>query len=162
MIFFSLLCLGQVFALDRSYCAFCDPANAEHSIFYEDDLVLGYCTYKPMTPEHFLVIPKRHVERFEMLTDEEILQIGHAIKKLHLAVSEVFGANSYFLLQKNGEDAGQTVPHVHFHYVGRHDGDSSTFSVLKLYLKMLIRPLLSPLSPEQIQEGARAIRQAMS
>lgn len=81
-------------------CPFCDPAVLNYQKFYEDDLVFALYTHKPVLPGHCLIIPKRHVERFEMLTDAEITQIGRAIKKVNQVVMEVFETSSYLLLQK--------------------------------------------------------------
>lgn len=85
--------------------------------FYKNDLVLALYSHKPIYPGHCLIIPKRHVERFEMLSEEEITEIGRVIKKVNQAVEKVFQTSSYLLLQKNGREVGQT-PHVHVHYIG--------------------------------------------
>src|SRR5690349_17595131 len=71
-------------------CAFCDSTVLHHQKFYEDELVLALYTHKPILPGHCLVIPKRHVERFEMLTDAEMMQIGRIIKKVDQAAMKVF------------------------------------------------------------------------
>ena len=84
---------------DDESCAFCDEDVLNRQKFYEDDLVLALYTHKPILQGHCLIIPKRHVERFEMLTDEEITQIGRVIKKVNLAASEVF-KTSFYLLHK--------------------------------------------------------------
>jgi diadenosine tetraphosphate (Ap4A) HIT family hydrolase len=141
------------------YCAFCDGAVLERQTFYEDDLVLALYTHKPILPGHCLVISKRHVERFELLTDEETLRIGQVIKMVHQAVSENFGTSSYLLLQKNGLEVGQTVPHVHFHYVPRQAGDSSSLLfVLKMYLANLKAPISSEEMQQQIERLYKAIK----
>jgi hypothetical protein len=55
-----------------AYCAFDDLKVLNRQKFYEDDLVLALYTHKPILPGHCLIIPKRHVERFEMLSEQEI------------------------------------------------------------------------------------------
>ncbi len=90
----------------NDYCAFCDPAVVNNQKFYEDDLVLALYSHKPILPGHCLIVSKRHVERFEMLADAEITQIGRVIKKVNQAVMKVFGTSSYLLLQKNGLEVG--------------------------------------------------------
>lgn len=140
-------------------CAFCDPKVLANQAFYEDDLVLALYTYKPIVPGHCLIIPKRHVERFEMLTDEEACQICRVIKKVNLAAMKVYGTSAYLLLQKNGWEVGQSVPHVHFHYIPRKAGDR--FSVFFLF-KMYIVNLGSPISPAEIQENVRKMKEAMA
>lgn len=140
------------------YCAFCDPNVLNRQKFYEDDLVLALYTYKPILPGHCLVLPKRHVERFELLTDEEITQIGRVIKKVDQAVTEIFGTSSYLLLQKNGIEVGQSVPHVHVHYIPRKKGDNSTFGFL---VKMYIANAKGPISADEMQEIIEKLKQEM-
>ena len=52
-------------------CPFCDPSIIQRQAFYEDDFVVALCTHKPIMSGHCLIIPKRHVERFELTSDEE-------------------------------------------------------------------------------------------
>ena len=73
-----------------NHCPFCNEAILTRQKFYEDELVLALVTHKPSVPGHLLIIPKRHIERFEMLTDEELVQIGRIIKKANLAAMKVF------------------------------------------------------------------------
>jgi len=162
-----LLCLigGSYFLFIKSSdhslnnsCAFCDPAVLNNQKFYEDDLVLALYTHKPIFPGHCLIIPKRHVERFEMLTDAEITQIGRVIKKVNQAVMKVFGTSAYLLLQKNGPEVGQTVPHVHFHYVPRKAGDDST---IQFIVKMFIANVKQPISQDEMREIVEKLRQAI-
>lgn len=145
--------------LNEDYCAFCDPKVLSYQKFYEDELVIALYTHKPILPGHSLIIPKRHVERFEGLSDEEITQIGRVIKKVNKAAEEVFETSPYLILQKNGKEAGQTVPHVHFHYVPRRVGDDSTLMFL---IKMYTANLGSPISHSEMQEIAGKMRIAIA
>ncbi len=74
-----------MFMIFAAYCAFCDSVVLEAQTFYEDDRVVALYTHKPVSPGHCLVIPKRHVERYEALSDEEILQIGRVVRKVDAA-----------------------------------------------------------------------------
>ena len=142
----------------NGYCAFCDPAILSRQTFYEDDLVLALYTHKPILPGHCLIIPKRHVERFEGLTDAEVVEVGHVIKKVNLAVMEVFKTTSYLLLQKNGREVGQTVPHVHFHYIPRKAGDDSTLTFLA---RMYIANIEQPIPAAEMQKIVEELKQAI-
>lgn len=139
-------------------CAFCDIDVLNRQKFYEDDLVVAMYTHKPVLPGHCLIIPKRHVERFELLTDEEVTQMGRVIKIVNEAASKVFNTSAYLILQKNGAEVGQTVPHVHFHYIPRKEGDDST---LKFLAKMYITNLQKPISPQEMEQVVVEMKQAI-
>jgi diadenosine tetraphosphate (Ap4A) HIT family hydrolase len=139
-------------------CPFCDGHQLNLQKFYEDELVIALYTHKPVFPGHSLIIPKRHVERFEMLSEDEMIHIGNTIKKVNQAAETVFGTASYLLLQKNGLEVGQTVPHLHFHYIPRHLGDDST---LKFMFKMYVANFKNPITPAEIKEITDLMKAAM-
>lgn len=140
-------------------CAFCTQTIVDAQKFYEDDLVLALYTHKPLFPGHCLIIPKRHVERFEMLSDAEAAQMMHVIKRINTAVTQVFGTSAYLLLQKNGYEVGQTVPHVHFHYIPRLEGDSSQ---LKFFIRMIWINANKPISSSEMQETVARLKMQMA
>jgi histidine triad (HIT) family protein len=142
----------------EAYCAFCDKDVLDRQKFYEDDVVLALCTHKPILPGHCLIISKRHVERFDLLTDEEIGQIGRVTKRVHQAVTQAFKTSSYLSLQKNGLEVGQTVPHVHFHYIPREAGDDST---LKFLAKMYIANAQKPMPPAEMQKAVEKMKMVL-
>lgn len=150
-IFASLLVIVVYYLLPSrslpSTCAFCDPKVLDYQTFYEDELAAGLYSHKPVTECHLLIIPKRHVTRYEELKEEELLRINYAIKKVDLAAKELFQTSSYLLLQKNGVEVGQTVPHLHFHYIARKKGDNGS---LKFLLSFFFSPILSPIKKEQM------------
>lgn len=139
-------------------CAFCDPKVLEYQKFYEDEFVVALYTHRPIFPGHSLIIPKRHVERFEMLSETEIAQIGQVIKKVNEAAQKVFGTSAYLLLQKNGKEVGQTVPHVHFHYIPRQVGDDST---LKFLVRMYIANFQNPIKAVEMYEAVNKMKEAI-
>lgn len=154
-----ILTIATSFIWGSDYCAFCDTKVLDYQKFYEDDLVVALYTHKPILEGHCLIVPKRHAERFEMLSDEEMMQVGRVIRKVDLAASKVFNTSSYLLLQKNGAEVGQTVPHVHFHYVPRQAGDDST---LKFIAKMFIVNALSPIPSSEMEEIVARMKVAMN
>lgn len=130
-------------------CAFCNEEILERQVFYRGNGALGVMTHKPAVPGHVLIIPERHVERFEDLSVEELAAIGETIKKVDAAVRKTFGYTDYLLIQKNGKGAGQSVPHVHFHYL-----PATNF----LAIRFLVSPWLKPLSEDEL----RLLNQALS
>lgn len=140
---------------DNISCAFCDRVVLDYQKFYEDDLVIALYSHKPIFPGHSLIIPKRHVERFEMLSAEEISGIGEVIKKVNSATMKAFGSSSYLLLQKNGSEVGQSINHLHIHYVPRKEGDRS---ILKYFLRMLLANVKNPISSEEMRKSVNKMK----
>lgn len=140
-------------------CAFCNKEIINRQKFYEDDLVVALCTHKPIVPSHFLVIPKRHIERLEMLSSEEIARIHQIIGKVNEASQRIFYTSPYFIHQKNGQEVGQSVPHVHFHFIAKSIGDDSH---LKFFIKTIIAHLRGPLSSEGLQNITEKMKAAMN
>jgi diadenosine tetraphosphate (Ap4A) HIT family hydrolase len=129
-------------------------------MFYQDDVVIGLCDYKPIYPGHCLVIPKRHVRRFEELHDDEIIAAMHLIKKINMVIQKQFGPCVYIILQKNGEGV-QSVPHVHFHYIPKRDM-SSTFSSIGYLWRFFISWLKSPLPDEELSSCVAMMKQGIT
>lgn len=140
-------------------CPFCNQQKLDYQKFYEDDLVVALYTHRPIVPGHSLILPKRHVERFELLTDDEITRIGQVIKKVNKAAEKAFGTATYLLLQKNGQEVGQQVPHVHVHYIPRKAGDSWTIPFI---FKMYISNLGSPISAQEMKKNVEKMKAAMN
>lgn len=141
-------------------CAFCTQSVIQTHRFYQDDLVLGLCTYKPIKPGHCLIIPKRHVQQFDQLTSEEITAIGKLTKKVNLALQKILGPSSYLILQKNGSEVYQSVPHVHFHYIPRPHTDSSPrFSLVWGFITEFLK---KPIPEEKIAVWVNRIKETMA
>lgn len=138
-------------------CPFCDP-YVEKNIFLEEGTALGVCTNHPIFPGHVLVIPRRHVERFEDLSDQEICDIGAATRRIHEAAIRLFGENDYMLLQKNGASAGQSVFHVHFHYYARSE-KMGTFGFL---WRFLLAPYWGALNEKEMDDQVQMWKRAFS
>ena len=134
------------FSKNRVACAFCDESILKLNTFYEGKEASALLTYKPACQGHVLVLPKRHVVRFEDLTDSEMAEIKEIIAKVDRMSQKIYGSTGYLLLEKNGREAGQSVPHVHFHYLPRTFDQSG----LWLVVQILLAPILKPLSPEEM------------
>ena len=89
---------------------------------YEDDFVIAILDIAPLAEGHTLVIPKEPAERLDLLGDEHAAGVGRVLPRIARAIMKVTGADAYNILQNNGRDAGQVVPHVHFHIIPRFPG----------------------------------------
>lgn len=135
-------------------CSLCQKTILKNQKIFENEHVYVLYDYKPIIRGHCLVIPKRHVEHFQNLTAEELLDAHAAIGTLFEAAQKAYDASSYILLQKNGKAAGQSVPHVHFHFFPRKEGD---FSDLGLLVRFYLTSFKGPLSQEQIDNERNLI-----
>lgn len=103
-----------------SDCLFCKIINREipSQIVYENDGVLIFKDINPVAPTHWLAIPKQHVDNIcdPRLTDGNLLQsIVGAIQDV--AKKEGLTENGFRVVVNYGEDAGETVHHLHFHLI---------------------------------------------
>lgn len=95
-------------------CAFCEEKILKNQVFAQEKGAIGMLTYKPCAPGHVLIIPERHVERFEDLSPQEIASLGEMIKKVDTAVRKAYGNTGYLLLQKKWEGGGPICPSCPF------------------------------------------------
>ena len=96
-------------------------ANHERpsNIAYEGDQIICFHDLEPQAPVHVLVIPKKHIECLDALTDEDGELIAHLMLKIKDIAAELGLENGYRVVSNNGEDAFQTVKHLHFHILGK-------------------------------------------
>ena len=110
----------------KNNCVFCAIAEGEIPSFkvYEDDLVLAYLDINPFTEGHTLVIPKAHTTGLLDTPDETLAATIARVKKVAAHLKDALPCDGFNILQNNGESAGQTVRHVHFHIVPRYAKDA--------------------------------------
>ncbi|OQV16277.1 Nitrilase and fragile histidine triad fusion protein NitFhit [Hypsibius exemplaris] len=96
---------------------------SRNEIFYETRLTLALVNLKPIVPGHSLVIPKRCVQKFVDLTEEEVADLFHVVQKVEAMLEQRYQVNSSMLTIQDGVDAGQTVKHLHVHLVPRRPND---------------------------------------
>lgn len=99
-------------------CLFCKIIAGEipSTKIYEDDRVFVFADINPIAPVHWLAIPKKHISKLSDVTAEnssEIAYIYEVISKL-AAEHEEF-KDGFRVISNCGENAGQTVFHLHFH-----------------------------------------------
>ena len=65
-----------------------------------------------------LVVPKKHIPSAAALTEEDGALLGHIFAVIAKLAREQGLDNGYRVISNVGEDAGQTVKHLHFHVLG--------------------------------------------
>lgn len=100
-------------------CLFCEiiAGNIPSTKVYEDDTILAFKDIVPVAPVHIIVVPKAHIESANDVTAENSKYVAAIFEKIpEIAKSQ--GIDSYRIINNCGEDAGQTVKHLHFHIIG--------------------------------------------
>ena len=112
----------------KNDCIFCAIAAGEIPCFkiYEDDLTLAYLDINPFSEGHALVIPKAHFAGLLDADDATLAALVSRVKKVAAHITDALGCDGFNVVQNNGEAAGQTVRHLHFHIVPRRLGDDAT------------------------------------
>lgn len=106
---------------ENNTCLFCNNDNKK--LFETKNAYVIYDKY-PVTKNHTLIIPKRHVESYFDLTAEEYADCMVLIKTSQKTLCELDTAISGFNIGVNdGSDAGQTISHCHIHLIPRRKGD---------------------------------------
>ena len=105
-----------------SDCLFCKIAAGviPSNKVYEDELCFAFYDIAPQAPSHFLVIPKAHSPSVAAVDSENSSVIAHIFEVI-AAVTASKGIESYRVVSNIGEQAGQTVPHLHFHVLSGRD-----------------------------------------
>jgi histidine triad (HIT) family protein len=89
---------------------------------FEDEHTLAFMDVMPQSAGHTLVIPKYQAANLFELPTPQLQSLIASTQYLAAAAQRAFNADGVTLMQFNGEAAGQTVFHIHFHIVPRYDG----------------------------------------
>ncbi|WP_040929042.1 HIT family protein [Nosocomiicoccus massiliensis] len=100
--------------------------DIDANIIYEDDNFIAFLDAFPVVKGHTLVVPKKRIENIFDLDDETANDYMKVIRNVSKAVRDTFNPEGLNVVQNNGEYAGQSVFHIHFHilprYKDEHDG----------------------------------------
>lgn len=98
-------------------CLFCKFAKGEIPVdkVYEDEDFIVIRDINPQAKNHFLAIPKTHFRLLSEMTEDDAERLKRILKKIPTLEKELELKNGYRLVINQGDDAGQTVPHLHIH-----------------------------------------------
>ena len=118
-------------------CVLCKVVTGElpsHKI-YEDDYCIGVLDITPCAPGHCLIVPKKHVEKFYDLSDEDIKKLFSAAKKVAKKIKVAYNPDHVCIFARGGR-----LPHLHIAVFQSNEGDGvsgfpqSNFSSVKVDL----------------------------
>ena len=102
-------------------CIFCKIIEGKLPSYkvYEDEKTLAYLDINPVSDGHVLLVPKRHEQFVEKLSQEYHDALFENMRRLVKPVQDAFEASASNIIINNGLNAGQIVPHVHVHIIPR-------------------------------------------
>ena len=105
-----------------SDCLFCKIIAGEipSSKVYEDELCYAFHDIDPQAPMHFLVIPKAHIGSCGEITAENSAVVAHIFEDIS-KIAEEQSITDFRVVSNCGEQAGQSVHHLHFHVLAGRD-----------------------------------------
>ena len=111
-------------------CIFCKIVAGKIPSYkvYESADALAFLDAQPNTPGHTLVIPKKHVENIFDTDPATLAASIEAVRIVAPAVRDGVGAKGVHVNSNHGVEAGQIIPHLHWHVIPRHDRTEFDFS----------------------------------
>ena len=107
-------------------CIFCKIIDGviPSTVIYEDENVKVILDIAPAAKGHAILIVKEHVENVFELPVDLAGKVFAVVPKVAAAIKETLGCDGLNILQNNGVAAGQTVFHLHIHFIPRWDNDN--------------------------------------
>jgi histidine triad (HIT) family protein len=101
-------------------CIFCRIAAGEipARIVHEDDLVIAFHDLTPVAPTHILLIPKRHIASLAAVGSDDGEVLGRLLSLASRLAADSGLAGGFRVVSNAGDDAGQSVHHLHLHLLG--------------------------------------------
>ena len=101
-------------------CLFCKiiAGDIPSTKVYEDETVYAFRDIAPQAPVHLLVVPKPHIESCNGISAENSAVVAHIFEVIPQIAAAEGLTNGYRVVSNCGDDAGQTVHHLHFHSLG--------------------------------------------
>lgn len=106
--------------MGETACLFCKIVNREvpADVVYEDDELMAFRDIKPQAPVHVLVIPKRHIGSVAEISESDRDLMGCMMVAIARLASDLGVSDGFRVVVNAGENAGQSVRHVHMHLLG--------------------------------------------
>ena len=107
----------------ENQCIFCNKINCKIIASSNFFFIIRDTTY-PVTKDHTLIIPYRHVDSFFNLYEEELNELNKLLKEQKNELSKLDKEITGYNIGVNvGRDAGQSIMHCHIHLIPRRKGD---------------------------------------
>ena len=101
-------------------CIFCKIRKGEipTEILYKDEDFIIIRDIEPQAKIHLLAIPTEHNATIDLLSEEGAKTLGKILSKISKMQKQLGLENGYRIVINQGENAKQTVKHIHIHLLG--------------------------------------------
>ena len=102
-------------------CIFCKIISGDipSTNVFRDEQVTAFRDLNPAAPTHILLVPNKHIDSINVLSNDDEPLIGHLFTAAkQIAAQEGIAENGYRLIINTNAHAGQTVFHIHLHLLG--------------------------------------------
>jgi histidine triad (HIT) family protein len=114
-----------------SDCIFCKIARGEIPSYkvYEDERTFAFLDINPVNAGHTLVVPKNHASKISEAHEDDLVALAKTLKKVIKGIEDGMDVDNLNVFVNQGKDAGQIIPHLHYHVTPRYKGDGVKFDI---------------------------------
>jgi histidine triad (HIT) family protein len=100
-------------------CVFCAIINGSipAKIIQNTDTIVVIEDIAPKAPIHYLIIPKKHIHDVSTMAPDDAKVVGEMFIVAQQLAHQLSGSQSFRLVCNNGPEAGQTIFHLHVHFL---------------------------------------------
>jgi len=100
-------------------CIFCKIINKEipSKVIFENEYLLVIEDISPKAPVHYLVMPKKHIINLMHIEESDSQIMWELLREVKKLSQDLDDPKAFNLISNNGEGAGQSVNHFHFHFL---------------------------------------------
>ncbi|GAB1406053.1 MAG: HIT domain-containing protein [Lentimicrobiaceae bacterium] len=106
----------------KEICPFC-TGKVQHSAFAMEAGFMAVLNHSPVLPGHLLIIPLKHTDTLFSLSEEEIGRFFNFARTITRFITREHDAQAFDWSLQEGEEAGQSVSHLHLHIIPRRIND---------------------------------------
>ncbi len=103
----------------KQECVFCKIIAKElpAKVIAENNFCLVIQDIAPKAPVHYLIIPKKHIADIAALERDDAMLVAAIFFMAQELGAKLAGSGAFRLIVNNGAEVGQSVPHMHVHFV---------------------------------------------
>lgn len=100
-------------------CVFCKilAGQLPAKVIKQTDNLIVIDNIAPKAAIHYLIIPKKHVSDITSLSQDDVSLAGEMVLMAKSLAADLSGSQAFRLIVNNGSDVGQSVFHLHFHFL---------------------------------------------